>query len=81
MCDEYEEMQRFLDNRPQLKSKLQGVLMRMKVDSYRWNDERLVDSLRAEFWRASEELKQDWDAGRVDLSLFRPTRRKPTCGS
>ena len=73
VCDEYEEMQRFLDDRPQLKSKLQGVLMRMKVDSYRWNDERLVDSLRAEFWsRASEELKRDWDAGRVDLSLFDP---------
>lgn len=73
VCDEYAEMQRFLDERPQLESKLQGVLMRMKVDSYRWNDERLVDELRAQFWeRASVELKRDWDAGRVDLSLFDP---------
>ena len=73
MCDEYTEMQRFLDERPELKAQLQGILMRMKVDTYRWNDERLVDELREQFWeKASPELKADWDAGRFDLSLFDP---------
>lgn len=66
-------MQRFLDERPELKAQLQGILMRMKVDTYRWNDERLVDELREQFWKkASSELKADWDAGRFDLSLFDP---------
>ena len=73
VCDEYAEMQRFLDERPELKAQLQGILMRMKVDTYRWNDERLVDELREQFWKkASSELKADWDAGRFDLSLFDP---------
>lgn len=76
MCDEYVEMQRFLDERPELKAQLQGILMRMKVDTYRWNDERLVDELREQFWKkASSELKADWDAGRFDLSLFDPAWR------
>ena len=44
VCDEYAEMQRFLDERPELKAQLQGILMRMKVDTYRWNDERLVEA-------------------------------------
>ena len=66
-------MQRFLDERPELKVQLQGILMRMKVDTYRWNDERLVEELREQFWKkASSELKADWDAGRFDLSLFDP---------
>ena len=73
VCDEYAEMQRFLDERPELKVQLQGILMRMKVDTYRWNDERLVEELREQFWKkASSELKADWDAGRFDLSLFDP---------
>ncbi len=73
VCDEYAEMQRFLDADPKLRDKLQGVLMRMKIDSYRWNDERLTQELRVRFWeRASKELKADWDAGRFDLSLFDP---------
>ena len=73
VCDEYAEMQRFLDQRPELKTRLQGILMRMKVDTYRWNDERLVDELRERFWeKASPELKADWDADRFDLSLFDP---------
>ncbi len=73
VCDEYTEMQRFFDERPELKAQLQGILMRMKVDTYRWNDERLVEELRERFWeKASLELKADWDAGRFDLSLFDP---------
>ena len=49
VCDEYAEMQRFWMNAPSLKAQLQGILMRMKVDTYRWNDERLVDELREQF--------------------------------
>ena len=43
----------FLDERPELKAQLQGILMRMKVDTYRWNDERLVDELREQFLEES----------------------------
>jgi hypothetical protein len=73
VCDEYAEMQRWLDARPAKKQHLQGVLERMKFNSYLWNYDRLSAELRAEFLKhAAQELKTDLDAGRVDLALFEP---------
>ncbi|MFR7749743.1 MAG: hypothetical protein ACLU1W_02740 [Collinsella sp.] len=73
VCDEYAGDATFLDERPELKVQLQGILMRMKVDTYRWNDERLVDELREQFWeKASARAQGRLDAGRFDLSLFDP---------
>lgn len=64
VCDEYAEMQRFLDQHKTLKAQLEGVLMRMKIDAYRWNDDRLDESLREAFWeRAGKELTSDWNQG------------------
>lgn len=72
VCDEYAEMQRWLDAHPE-KQHLQGVLERMKFNSYLWNYDRLSEELRAEFLqRAAKELKADLDAGRIDLALFEP---------
>lgn len=73
VCDEYAEMQRWLDARPEKKQHLQDVLERMKFNSYLWNYDRLSTELRAEFLkRAARELKADLDAGRIDLTLFEP---------
>ena len=73
VCDEYAEMQRWLDARPAKKQHLQGVLERMKFNSYLWNYDRLSAELRAEFLKhAAQELKADLDAGRIDLALFEP---------
>ena len=73
VCDEYAEMQRWLDERPAKKKHLQGVLERMKFNSYLWNYDRLSAELRAEFLKhAAQELKADLDADRVDLALFEP---------
>ena len=59
--------------RPAKKKHLQGVLERMKFNSYLWNYDRLSAELRAEFLkRAAQELKADLDAGRIDLTLFEP---------
>ena len=71
VCDEYVEMQEYLDERPEMKARLQGVLIRMKYDTYMWNYERLDKRLRMAFLvRASEELTADKESGRLDLSLF-----------
>ena len=74
VCDEYASMTAFLDGRPaSCRRRLQGILERMKFDSYMWNIDRLEDGLRAEFAvRASAEFADDLAAGRVDLSLFEP---------
>lgn len=73
VCDEYAEMQRWLEQCPEKLSRLQGVLERMKFNSYLWNYDRLSEELRAQFLkRAATELKADLDAGRIDLRLFEP---------
>ena len=71
VCDEYAEMQRFLDEGPERARRLQGVLVRMKYSSYMWNYERLDERFKMEFLiRARDELSLDLETGRLDLSLF-----------
>lgn len=49
ICDEYEEMERFLEDHQTLKGILTPVLVRIKYDSYNWNYLRLAESLQAQF--------------------------------
>lgn len=49
ICDEYQEMVRFLDERPIEKGVLEPIMVRIKYDSYRWNYDRLAEPLQAEF--------------------------------
>ena len=71
VCDEYEEMDRLLDDNPELDRRLRGVFSRMKFDTYMWNAKRLSPELRADFMeRALPELRADWDAGHFDIGLL-----------
>ena len=71
VCDEYEEMERFLRAHPLKRKELEGVKNRMKFDSYLWNYDRLSEGLRAQFLaRASKELASDIQTGVMDMSLF-----------
>lgn len=73
VVDEYAEMQRFIDEKPEERAWLQGVLIAMKFDSYIWNYERLSEQYKVEFLdKASQELQDDLDQGRMDLTLFPP---------
>lgn len=77
VCDEYEEMDRFLDSRPEKKASLKSVEEKMKYDSYMWNYDRLASELAGEFInRFAEEFRRDTDAGFVDLSLFEPWKQE-----
>lgn len=72
VCDEYEEMERFLSSRIDLPRRLAAVKERMKFDTYMWNYDRLSPELRAQFVpRASAEFRRDLSVG-ADLSLFEP---------
>ncbi len=72
-CDEYAEMERYLQERPKKRAKLEGIKERMKFDTYMWNYDRLAEDLRAEFLvRAAREFQEDLDRGDVDLTLFEP---------
>ena len=71
LCDEYAEIDRFLDARPELKGRLEGVKVRLKYDAYVWNCNRLDDSLKLEFLkRASEEFQHELEMGYADRSYF-----------
>ena len=74
VCDEYEEMERFLNATESLASKksmLEGVKSRLKYDSYIWNYERLSDDLKVEFIKhASEEFKDDLARGKVQADFL-----------
>lgn len=71
ICDEYEEMERFLLARPILRGKLEGVRVRLKYDSYIWNYERLSEPLQREFLsRASEDFANDLSNGYCERKYY-----------
>ena len=71
VCDEYDEMERFLNERPELKGKLEKIRTRIKYDSFIWNYERLAEPLQREFLkRASKEFSEDLKLGYMDKNLF-----------
>ena len=76
VCDEYQEMNKYLDTHHLDRPYLRAILSRMKFDTYEWNFDRLVPELREEFVpRMVEDLKHDEELGRVDLSIFDPGKR------
>ena len=73
VCDEYAEMERFLQAHPEKKGKMEGIKSRIKYDSYIWNFERLSASpqLQDEFiLRASEEFNEDMEKGHIEPKYF-----------
>ena len=64
VCDEYAEMDRFLDERPLIKGKLEIVKNALKYDTYMWNYSRLSPEKALEFLKvATEEFKRDMRDG------------------
>lgn len=73
VCDEYESMMAYVEERCCGDVRLIGILERMKFDSYMWNYDRLSSDLRPAFVkRASLEFASDIGSGKLDFSLFEP---------
>jgi len=73
VCDEYAEMKRYLDERPEKKASLSTLLVKMRYDSYMWNYERLNEPLKCEFIkRFSEDFQLEEEQGMIDYRLFEP---------
>lgn len=49
VCDEYDEMERFLNEHNLIRAKLTPVMVRLKFDTYSWNYQRLSNELKEEF--------------------------------
>ncbi len=73
VCDEYAEMIRFLEARPQDKAELTPILVKMRYDSYMWNYDRLSEELRREWiLRMAKDFREEDEAGIIDYALFEP---------
>lgn len=71
ICDEYEEMERFLRQHPVERGKLDPILMRLKFDSYSWNYGRLNEELQKDFLvRFRDEFEQANMDGRLYKTYF-----------
>ncbi|MEA4997995.1 MAG: glycosyltransferase family 2 protein [Candidatus Limiplasma sp.] len=71
ISDEYNEMERFLNLHPEKKAKLEGVRVRIKLDSYLWNHARLSEPLQEEFIQfAAQEFQRDMALGYFDKKYF-----------
>ena len=74
--DEYDEMQRFLQGRPQAEL-LERVMNRLRFDTYMWNIERLRQPMKGEFARyGAEAFREILAQGRLDQEMFTPGRWK-----
>jgi hypothetical protein len=75
VCDEYAEMERFLNETPNLKGKLEYVLQRIKYDSYMWNYNRLVGENKYIFLEhAASEFEEALSEGTLRKDYFEPYR-------
>lgn len=66
ICDEYEEMERFLEEHPVEKGIVEPIMIRVKFDSYNWNYERLAEPLQAEF---IQRFHEDFVKHQIDGTL------------
>ncbi len=71
VCDEYDEMTCFLEERPDKKAKLECVKNRIKFDTYMWNYGRLATEYKYLFLeRASIEFAKDMAEGTLEKEYF-----------
>ncbi len=71
LCDEYAELERFLDRFPEKKERLETLKNYLKYESYRWNYERLSLEYKYCFLlKMKEELLEAREQGKLDPSFF-----------
>lgn len=75
ICDEYDEMLRYLKENDSVVPGIEGIVVRMRYDAYMWNYERLAEPLRFEFMeRMVEDFKREDAEGQTDAAAFEPWR-------
>lgn len=72
ICEEYEEAERYLEKRPEKASVFLTALVKQKYcGGYRWNFQRIDDSLKKEFlYHISREAAEDERAGFIDPAIW-----------
>jgi glycosyltransferase involved in cell wall biosynthesis len=71
VCDEYHEIERFLDERYELKLALETLKNRLKFNTYMWNYDRLQGENKKGFLKQmSLEFRQDLRYNSIDKRLF-----------
>lgn len=71
LCDEYRSTEKFLDDNPEKKEKLQKLEISLKYESYRWNLQRLTQEFKYAFLiQMHNEFKDAKEKGLLDKKYF-----------
>lgn len=73
VCDEYDEMWRYIDAHPEKRDWLIPIIVKMRHEIYFWNYFRLAEECQREFVRRmSHDFNVEDEAGIVNYDLFDP---------
>lgn len=72
ICDEYNELDKFLNSYPELKSKFNYVKNINQYNSYMWNTLRIDDKFKLDFVNEfSKSFKEKYEAGELNDEFFK----------
>ena len=71
LCDEYASTEKFLDEHPEKKDKLERLKNSLKYESYRWNLQRLTVEFKYAFLiQMHKEFMKERESGLLDKKYF-----------
>lgn len=73
VCEEYDEIMRYMESDPERNAKLRSIVAAMRYDTYVWNYGRLNEDLQREFaQRMAEDFRREDRDGDTDYDLLDP---------
>jgi len=78
ICDEYEEVQRYMDSHPQLVEPFTEYIYALRFGAYMWNLQRIDKSFVRDFIsRFRRDFQKMYDSGRCGETFFAQVKKKP----
>lgn len=77
ICEEWDEISRFLENRPEIKSIVQDVKLSIQFNTYRWNASRIDKKFRDDFIdKYQKTFKEFWDKNEIKKGFYKKSSKK-----
>ena len=77
ICDEWEEITRFLDERPEIKDVVNQVKLSTHFNAYKWNAIRIEEKYREEFIdKYQKTFKQYYENGEIKEEFYKKAKKE-----
>jgi len=77
ICDEWEEITRFLDERPEIKNVVNQVKLSTQFNAYKWNAIRIEEKYREEFIdKYQKTFKQYYENGEIKEEFYKKAKKE-----